>query len=202
MALARLATLLRDKLSDDELAQIQDRLADTSLPEGPRATLLFGLAHVLDSRKRYDQAAACLAESNASSFAALVKKHQAYQPADHERFVTSIIGAFGPELFARVAGCGLPSRRPVFVFGLPRSGTTLIEQILSSHSCVHGAGELLLGRKDFEAIPGQLDRSGELPIACLDGPRLGEALHQIALRHEARLAELGGRFNSGRGQDA
>jgi len=192
VALARLATLLRDKLPDPDLALIQERLADTTLREGPRATLLFGLAHVLDSRKRYEEAAACLSESNTVSLAGLVKKGQSYQPSDHERFVANIIAAFRPELFARLAGCGVPSRRPAFVFGLPRSGTTLIEQVLSSHSQVHGAGELLLGRKDFEAIPSQLERTGELPMACLDDPRIGAVLHQIAERHDARLAELGG----------
>jgi hypothetical protein len=147
---------------------------------------------VLDSRKRFDEAASFLNESNAVNLAALVKKRQAYQPADHERFVTSVIAAFGPELFTRLAGCGSPSRRPVYVLGLPRSGTTLIEQVLSSHSQVHGAGELLLGRRDFEAIPGLLDRPGELPIACLDDPRIGTVLREIAERHDAHLAELGG----------
>jgi tetratricopeptide (TPR) repeat protein len=192
VALARLATLLRDKLPDDDLALMQARLEDTTLPEGPRATLLFGLSHVLDSRKRFDEAAAFLNESNAVNLAALEKKKQSYQPADHERFVTNIIATFSPELFTRLAGCGSPSRRPVFVLGLPRSGTTLIEQVLSSHSQVHGAGELLLGRRDFEAIPAALDRSGEMPIACFDDPRIGTALHEIAERHDARLLELGG----------
>ncbi len=140
----------------------------------------------------YDEAAECLRESNAVNLAAQVKKYQAYQPSDHERFVASIIATFQPELFTRLSGCGLPSRRPVFVFGLPRSGTTLIEQVLSSHSQVHGAGELLLGRRDFEAIPGLLDQPGELPIACLGDPRIGPVLHQIAERHDARLAELSG----------
>jgi tetratricopeptide (TPR) repeat protein len=192
VAMARLATLLRDKLSEDDLALMQSRLEDTTLPEGPRATLLFGLAHVLDSRKRFDEAAKFLNESNAVNLAALEKKRQSYQPADHERFASGIIATFQPELFTRLAACGSPSRRPVFVLGLPRSGTTLIEQVLSSHSQVHGAGELLLGRKDFEAIPTSLDRTGELPIACLDDPRIATVLREIADRHDARLAEIGG----------
>jgi tetratricopeptide (TPR) repeat protein len=192
VALARLATLLRDKLPDEDLEIMQSRLEDTTLPEGPRATLQFGLAHVLDSRKRFDEAAAFLNESNAVNRAALEKKRQAYQPADHERFVTNIISTFVSELFTRLAGSGSPSRRPVFVLGLPRSGTTLIEQILSSHSQVHGAGELLLGRRDFEMIPSLLDRQGEAPILCLDDPRMGDAVRQLAERHDARLIELGG----------
>ena len=67
---------------------------------------------------------------------------------------------FDRELFARLAGPARKTRRPVFVFGLPRSGTTLIEQMLASHSQVHGAGELRLARRSFEAIPGVLGRSG------------------------------------------
>ena len=46
-----------------------------------------------------------------------------------------------PDFFARVRGFGLESELPVFVVGLPRSGTTLVEQILASHSQVFGAGE-------------------------------------------------------------
>ena len=67
-----------------------------------------------------------------------------------------------PRFFARTAGMGNPRHRPIFIFGLPRSGTTLIEQILASHPAVHGAGELRLGRQAFEAIPGSLGR-GDAP---------------------------------------
>jgi tetratricopeptide (TPR) repeat protein len=49
---------------------------------------------------------------------------------------------FTPELIAAKSGAGDPSRTPIFVLGMPRSGTTLVEQILASHPKVHGAGEL------------------------------------------------------------
>lgn len=192
IALARLATLLRDKLPDQDLALLEDRLSDPALDQMPRANVQFGLAHVLDSRRRYDEAAQLLAEANAVTQAALEKKKQAYQAADHQRFVTNAIAAFRPELFARLAGAGLDSRRPVFVFGLPRSGTTLIEQVLASHSMIHGCGEMTLGRKDFEAIPSLLERNGDASLACLDDPRLATAIRKLAERHDARLAEHGG----------
>ncbi len=48
----------------------------------------------------------------------------------------------------------------MFVFGLPRSGTTLVEQILASHSQVFGAGELKFTRQSFDAIPSVLEMSG------------------------------------------
>ena len=54
---------------------------------------------------------------------------------------------FTPEFLASGQGWGLDSEVPVFVFGLPRSGTTLVEQILASHSQVHGAGEARSGRR-------------------------------------------------------
>ena len=56
-------------------------------------------------------------------------------------------------MFNRLARAGDPSARPVFVFGLPRSGTTLVEQILASHSQVFGAGELPLGRRAMDDVP-------------------------------------------------
>ncbi len=62
-----------------------------------------------------------------------------------------------------MAGKGSPSRLPVFVLGLPRSGTTLIEQILASHSRVHGAGELRLGRQSFESHSRRARERGSPP---------------------------------------
>src|SRR6185436_8473653 len=90
--------------------------------------------------------------------------------------------------FARLANLGSQSRRPVFVFGLPRSGTTLIEQVLASHSQIHGAGELRLGRRSFESIPDTLGRSGPPrdSIPPLDGP----AVRRLAEQHLDRLNEI------------
>jgi len=61
--------------------------------------------------------------------------------ADETRFA-AIARAFTPELMARLADVGDPLDLPVFIVGMPRSGTTLVEQILASHAEMHGAGEL------------------------------------------------------------
>ena len=50
--------------------------------------------------------------------------------------------AFDSGFSVRAAGFGLETQRPVFIFGLPRSGSTLVEQVLASHPLVHAAGEL------------------------------------------------------------
>ncbi len=68
----------------------------------------------------------------------------AYDVADDERFARETIAFFTPEALQRLGGAGDASRAPIFVIGMPRSGTSLIEQILASHPEVHGAGELTL----------------------------------------------------------
>ena len=156
---ARLATLLRGKLPEQDLAALESRLADDSLAQGPGSGLLFALAHALDGRGDYTRAGDCLRTANGITIE-LNADRRDYNPAEHERFVDGLIRAFDRDFLDRLAGSGLDTRRPVFVFGLPRSGTTLVEQVLASHSRIHGAGELRLARRSFDAIPALLGRSG------------------------------------------
>jgi tetratricopeptide (TPR) repeat protein len=155
---ARLASLLRGKLPEADLTALEERLADPLVKDRPRSHLLFGLAHVLDGRGDYVRAALCLTQANALAKEAENERHE-YQPTDHERYVDGLIHAFDVNLFSKLAGAGSDSRRPIFVFGLPRSGTTLIEQVLASHSRIHGAGELRLARRSFDEIPHRLGQS-------------------------------------------
>ncbi len=66
-----------------------------------------------------------------------------YDRAEMTQRVTRTLAAFDRNVFAALRSGGLGSERPVFVVGMPRSGTSLTEQILASHPQVHGAGELL-----------------------------------------------------------
>ena len=187
---ARLATLLRGKLPAADQAALEARLGDAQLDVGPRARLLFALAHVLDARGDFARAVDSLRQANALSLELDRTRKREYVPADHDRFVDALLHGFGVDFFARTARVGLQTRRPVFVVGLPRSGTTLIEQVLASHSRVHGAGELRLARQSFEAIPKTLGRS-DAPTTCL--PHLDEAaILRLAELHDERLRELGG----------
>jgi tetratricopeptide (TPR) repeat protein len=184
---ARLATLLRGKLSDDDRTALQERLTDEKLGQGPRGRLLFALAHVLDGQHEYTRAAECLREANALTIETN-EKRRGYAPIDHERFVDGLLRGFDRELFTRLSGAGSSSRRPVFVFGLPRSGTTLIEQVLASHSQIYGAGELRLARRSFEAIPGLLGRT-DPPRDCI--PYLDQqTVKTLAEQHLAHLAAI------------
>jgi Sulfotransferase family len=189
VALSRLATLLRGNLPDPDLQILRRRLEDRTLDDPRRSSLLFGLAYVLDDRGLYHEASECLARANALALADLKRRHHAFQPAEHERFISKMIATMQPGYFARYQGAGLDTRRPVFVFGLPRSGTTLVEQILSSHSQVFGAGELRLGRRGFDSMPRFLNRPGS-PVDCLRELDR-ESVGRVAARHEECLNALG-----------
>ena len=67
-----------------------------------------------------------------------------FDPRKHDDQVDAVIALFNHDFLSQRATWGNPSRLPIFIVGMPRSGTTLVEQILSAHPAVHGAGELRL----------------------------------------------------------
>ncbi len=83
-----------------------------------------------------------------------------------------------PDFFRHAGDFGLDAELPVFVVGLPRSGTTLVEQILASHSQVFGAGEIALGRDTMAAL-------GEKGADFIEGLRRldRQTAHRLASRH-------------------
>ena len=186
---ARLASLLRGNLPEIDLTALLDRLTDHAAGERLRSHLLFGLAHVWDGRGDYARASDCLVEANALALKFEQQTHP-YSHADHERYVDGLIQEFDGGLFTKLAGAGSSSRRPIFIFGLPRSGTTLIEQVLASHSQIHGAGELRLARRSFDEIPHRLGLNVP-PRDCI--PLLEAAMvRRLAEIHLDRLAVIDG----------
>ena len=165
LPIALLGSLLRGRLPEKDLAVLERRAADHSGSLEVRTRLAFALGHVLDARGEYARAAACIRQANALTLE-MRRGQNDLTPADHERFVDNVIKQFDQDFLARTHQLGSESRRPVFIFGLPRSGTSLIEQVLASHSRIHGAGELRLGRQSFDAIPQVLGRSVH-PMECI-----------------------------------
>jgi len=124
-------------------------------------------AQTLDARADYAEAAACLAEANALALRLRRQQGRHYDRADHAEFVDRLIELLTPPWFDNLARAGDDTCQPVFVFGMPRSGTPLVEQVLASHPCVHGAGELPLARQVFQSIPGLLSLEDQMQTCLL-----------------------------------
>jgi tetratricopeptide (TPR) repeat protein len=185
---AQLACMLRGQLPQADQQALAGLLADSSLGDRDRMSLHFALAYVLDARGACVQAAEHLRQANSLSLKIQQRRGQQYEPDQHHRFVGNLLSAFTPAFFEKTAGWGLDTERPIFIVGLPRSGTTLTEQILASHSRVFGAGELRLGRDDFLALAGTLAAEPE-GFEQLD--RLEqESVTRVAGRHLEELATL------------
>jgi tetratricopeptide (TPR) repeat protein len=181
----KLAELLGGKLSQQDLAAQRSLLDEMELTDAQRASLHFGLAHALDAQGEYAQAAAHIERGNSLQRSEWKKRGEEYDPKSHELFVTRTISACTPDFFQRVRGFGLDSRLPVFVVGLPRSGTTLVEQILASHSQVFGAGETKLVSDSMTAL-------GEQGNDVVEGLRRldRQTAQRLASRHLERLRAL------------
>jgi tetratricopeptide (TPR) repeat protein len=187
-AFLQLATILQGRLPADDLRAMERLSSQSTLGEDARAALEFGLAQALDARGAYDEAAEHLVKANAARRDALKKQQRAYDPAEYHAFIDNILAIFTPPFFARVDGFGLETELPVFIVGLPRSGTTLAEQILASHSLVFGANELHYCEETLQSLPGAL-RRGESPLGCLatiDRP----TTRRLAQQHLDRLQAL------------
>jgi tetratricopeptide (TPR) repeat protein len=165
-ALGRLATRLRGNLSESDQTAIETLLANPGLSRVPRSQLLFGLIQALDDRGDHDRAARLSLEANALQLEEFRDRGLVYDHPSHHRLIDRLIAEFTPAFFDRVRGFGLATERPVFIVGLPRSGTSLTEQILASHPRVFGAGELTLARRIFDTLPGARAQGG-MPFDCL-----------------------------------
>jgi tetratricopeptide (TPR) repeat protein len=189
-ASAQIATILRGKIPDEDLARMREFLDRGELPDFARPGLLFGLAQVYDARGEYAAAAEFMTRANDLQKTYWEERNQGYDPESHRAQVDGIIERFDSRYFDRVRGWGLDTRRPVFIVGMPRSSTTLTEQILASHSKVHGAGERRFVGLGFSRIAALTGRK-ETPLGCLH--RLTpEVVHLVTDWHLGELHRLDG----------
>ncbi|WP_245235482.1 sulfotransferase family protein [Mesorhizobium erdmanii] len=118
-----------------ELAAILAELRDPDHGSESAAALHHAAGKVLNDIGRYKEAMEHFKKANQAT------GHK-FDLENYRRWVDAMIETFTPELMASMAAYGNSSEVPVFVVGMPRSGTTLTEQICASHPDVHGAGEL------------------------------------------------------------
>jgi len=135
------------RAGDAAPARIDSLLESGEFNETDRGFLHFAAGKLYDDLGEYDRAFQHYRAGND-----LLSGN--FDPQQHERYVEEIIGAFDAEFLAARQAQGYADSTPILVVGMPRSGTTLTEQILASHPRVFGAGEL----PDVPAIAGTLPR--------------------------------------------
>jgi tetratricopeptide (TPR) repeat protein len=142
--------------------------------------LHFALAKAYEDAERYDDAFRQLAAGNA-----LKRTELAYDPAPELGFITNVQRVIDAPLLTSLRGSGNPSERPVFVFGMARSGSTLVEQILAAHPAVTAAGEI--------AVFGQLTTELRPPIGTgAPAATVAASLRTIGDRYLEATARIAG----------
>ena len=173
----------RTERRDEAYERLRKTLQDPDLDDDDRIGLYFASGELADSMKRYDEAFDAYAKGNA-----LVGR-----PYDHAAFVreqdaSERVYAAGWQ--QRLSMATNRSELPVFIVGMPRSGTTLTEQILACHRAVHGAGELTSILDITKQLASRYSDSDGYPD-CVTKADVA-SLDQIADQHLSFLQESGG----------
>ncbi len=132
-----LANLKTYRFTDAQIAAIEDLLQDKSCAFRDYYHLLFSLGKAREDRGEYRHAMAAYAKGNQ-----VRGRNVPWDSREFSRNLAELKDFFTPDFFASVAGQGCESGAPIFIVGLPRAGSTLLEQILASHSQVEGTAEL------------------------------------------------------------
>jgi Flp pilus assembly protein TadD len=143
-----LAEIKRFAPGDQQLAVMETLVREqASLPPPQRVQLHFALAKAYADIDQPERAFEQLVAGNG-----LKRREVIYDEAAIHNRLQRIEAAFTPELLEQKRGMGDPSAVPIFIFGMPRSGTTLVEQMIASHPQAYGADE----RMDFSRAVGRL----------------------------------------------
>jgi tetratricopeptide (TPR) repeat protein len=132
-----MANLKVFRFTDTEVGAMEEQVARDDLKEESRVHFLFALGKAYEDRQDYHKAWQHYHAGNQLKRTAVI-----YDPVEHEQHLNKIREVFSRELISANTGAGHPACDPIFIVGLPRTGSTLVEQILASHSHVEGTAEL------------------------------------------------------------
>jgi tetratricopeptide (TPR) repeat protein len=156
---------------------------DADLSKTERMQLHFALGKACADLKEHQRSFEHLLRGNA-----LKREMISYDESAVMALFDRIEEVFTAEMVGARAGSGDPSPVPIFVLGMPRSGTTLVEQIIASHPAVHGAGELKTFNEIAETVHGDDGKTIPYPdfVPMLDG----RAAAQIGAHYVAAIRKL------------
>ena len=175
-----LANLKTVKFVEADIEAMTAALDASDISEEDRLHLHFALGKAFEDASAWEESFRHYGDGNA-----LRSKTLDYDAATTSRQVDRIIAAFTSGMLERQSGNGDPSPDPIFILGMPRAGSTLIEQILASHSQVEGTMEL-------PDIPAMASREGGEYEG--EGRPLGRWADAVAVMSPEKLAALGTEF--------
>jgi len=186
-----LAELKAGRITEDDIATMEDALAEGTAE--PRHLFLhFALGKALEDRRDWGRSFEHYAAGN--------RLRLALEPHDRGLVTAEVdraIGIYTPEFFAARSGWGSPDPAPIFILGMPRAGSTLIEQILACHPQVEGTAELPYVPQLVQALVAERwrDRAAAHPeiVTALDA-RTAAALGERYLESAARHRKTGAPF--------
>jgi tetratricopeptide (TPR) repeat protein len=147
-----LANLKTVTFSEADVAQMEAALVRSDISDADRVELHFALGKACEDAKRHDDAFGHYEEG-----ARLHRRHNRYEAGGLSEFVSRSKAKLTAAFFEERTGCGALASDAIFIVGLPRAGSTLLEQVLASHSMVEGTSELT----DLDAIAQSIVGAGE-----------------------------------------
>lgn len=179
-----LANLSKNKLSEGDVAAITALIDSSDLSDDQRMNLEFALGKIHEDRNEHSMAMPHYEAGNKLRRAAVV-----YSIDDDRKVFENLTAAFDAEFFERWSDVGSDSSTPIFIVGMPRSGTSLAEQVLASHRQVHGAGELPALQR---AVASRFTLAGGVDYSKGVAAATAEDFEHIAVHYLQELAALGG----------
>jgi tetratricopeptide (TPR) repeat protein len=176
-----LANLKRFRFSEADVAAMRAQCARTDLADEDRVHFEFALGKALEDQHDYAGAFEHYARGNS-----LARPAGSYDADETTRQVERAIGFFTAERLHRQSGMGAGSHDPIFIVGLPRAGSTLIEQILSSHSHVEGTAELPEVMRIARKLGGGAHRGTDSPYPAVLATLSANELRDLGEQYLAR----------------
>jgi tetratricopeptide (TPR) repeat protein len=163
---------------DDAIKRIENLVSRQAGPHGERSQLYFALTRLYDHKH-------LVAKAFSSATSANKLKNMMFNRVAFASNIDSMIGLFGDRYWETMSDSGCRSEKPVFIVGMPRSGTSLVEQIIAAHPQAYGAGELNDIPRAVSEMPLMFDGTIPYPDCVVHMKR--PDLKQIADAYLARL---------------
>lgn len=176
---------------DHPLALRVERLLRSHLDHADCANLEFSLARIFDAVKAYDRAFTHYERANAAMRRAMAARGIQYRPAESEAWIARTLSAYPPGVLSRPLEPLPINLKLIFIIGMPRSGTSMLEQMIASHPRVAGGGELPIARDCELAYARRRQEAGLRGSPDPGHPCEREILTEIRQSYIDRLFERG-----------